>query len=204
MAYFHIGSLTIPSTWLAAILALIAAAMLYRLKNGMKTGDWYWNSFFLYVVVWKLSYIFLHPALFLDMPLSVLYFNGGKAGHIAGLAAISVFLFMKRRVVQGGPGLLLPLFFLSYEVIVNGLERNFIELISHFFLLALFLSLFRKIGGQPGGMSIRIILFLVLCELLIISVFKTLLTLETLTLIWLALLALVDLIKSKDSQDDIR
>ncbi|MDQ0154539.1 redoxin domain-containing protein [Robertmurraya andreesenii] len=101
MTYITIGKITIPAVWLAAVIGIFTIALLYRLISRKRIGDWYWNSFIFYLLTWKLTYIPLNFSLFLDTPLSIVYFNGGRIGHILGLVVVSLYLLLYVRKKYG-------------------------------------------------------------------------------------------------------
>lgn len=192
MTYFHIGSVTISSVWIAVIASLLVSSLLFRFISGEQTGDWYINSFFLYLFIWKFSYILLNPVFFLDMPLSVLYFDGGSAGHIIALTAVTILILIKKRNTQGQAVVLLPLFFICYQVLSSAFDRNQSEMLLHFLLLAILLFLLWKTGNNLLAYASAFILFLFLGELLIFSLDGSIFSIEILTLIWLGITTLVD------------
>lgn len=186
MTYFHIAKLTVPAVWIAVLVALIASPILHRVLYNKNISDWYWSAFFLYFIVWKLSYILFNFHLFLQTPLSILYFNGGIKGHIIALASLSVYLlfFAARKypfVVKEAP-LMFLFYFFFYEITVSSLEKNATESILHVVLLVIFLLLFKK----SGKLSIKQLFILsILLEILIISTFRSAYSIESLTFIWI-------------------
>lgn len=186
MTYFQVGSLTIPAVWIAAAGALIMAALLNRAVTGEKVGDWYWNGFFYYFISWKLSYIVFNIKPFLDMPMSILYFNGGTKGHALALVILSIYLltYSSKRFpfLYEESARLFLLYFISYQVMVGLLEKSSLEMFIHLVILSgvlLMHLLQKKISNQT-------FLLLVLLELLIISWFASIFSMEALTVIWMA------------------
>ena len=187
MNYFQIGSMSIPSTWLSASVALFAAALIFRVIAGKKVGEWYWNSFFLYFFVWKLSYIPFHLNMFLDMPLSLIYFNGGSKGHLVALAVLSLYFLLivrKKYQTEVVPTLFL-LYFICYELLNYLLEKSRIEAILQLVLLLSYVLFLKR-----NIITKKLFIILLLLYLLILSFFGTIFSVEKLTFIWLGLLAL--------------
>lgn len=187
MTFFQVGSLAIPAVWIAAFGALFIAGMFNRIVTGKKVGDWYWNGFFYYFISWKLSYIVFNLNLFLDMPMSILYFNGGTKGHVFALAILSIYLliFASKRfpfLYEESVRLFL-LYFSSYKVIIGFLEKSSFEMLTHLVLLSGFLLLAQK--KKKVQISSQIFLLFILLELLIISLFGSIYSLESLTVIWM-------------------
>ncbi|WP_213021039.1 hypothetical protein [Siminovitchia terrae] len=199
MTYFQVGSLAIPAVWVAASGALFVAALFNRAFMGKKVEDWYWNGFFYYFVLWKLSYIVFNLGLFLDMPLSVLYFNGGTKGHIFALAILSVYLlvFALKRFpfLYEESAWLFLLYFTSYQVIIGFWDKSSLELFIHLILLGILLILLSQ-KNKKSLTSRQIFPLFILLELLIISWFDSLFSLESLTIIWMGLIVFILTIKA--------
>jgi hypothetical protein len=197
LTYFQIGNVSLPSLWLAVLSTLFGASLFYKVLTGKKIGEWYWNGFFLYFLTWKLSYILFNLEMFLDMPLSIIYFNGGTKGHLLALVVLSLyFLFIagkKHPGIYKEASSISILFFVTYEVIRNLLDKHWIEAFFHALIFTAYLSLLlslkrnRKLITGP----IIIIIIMVLIELLIFSIFNTLFSLEALTFTWICLTVLV-------------
>ncbi|MFD1708314.1 hypothetical protein ACFSCZ_16480 [Siminovitchia sediminis] len=192
MSFFQVGSIAIPTIWIAAFVALFIAAMFNRIVTGKKAGDWYWNGFFYYFILWKLSYVVFNLNLFLDMPMSILYFNGGTKGHIFALVILSIYMliFASKRfpfLYEESVRLFL-LYFISYKVIIGFLEKNNFEILIHLVLLSIFLFLEK---GRKTQVSGQLFLLFILLELLIISSFGSILSLESVTIIWMGLIAII-------------
>ncbi|VEF46530.1 Uncharacterised protein [Bacillus freudenreichii] len=186
MTYFQVGSLAIPAVWIAVVGALFVASLFNWAVMGKKVEDWYWNGFFYYFVSWKLSYIVFNFNLFLDMPMSVLYFNGGEKGHALALVILSIYLLVALKqfpFLYEESSRLFLLYFISYQVIVGFLEKSSLEMFIHLVLLFGFLLLLQKM--KKILISSQMFLLFVLLELLIISSFNSLFSLESLTIIWM-------------------
>lgn len=193
MSYFQIGSLSLPSIWLAVVASLFTASLFHLVVERKKVGEWYWNGFFLYFLTWKLSYILFNFNLFIDMPLSVAYFNGGTKGHLLALALLSTYLLFfagkKDPSVYKETTLIFLLFFISYEALIHLIERNMIESIVHIILLACFIGLLFILKRKKKLITGQLFFLFLLLELFLISFFNTILSVEALTLIWLGITA---------------
>lgn len=210
MTYFNVRSLTIPFVWLAVLLALFITALLHRYLSGKKIEEWYWNSFFLYFLVWKLSYILFHFKMVMEMPLSIVYFNGSTEGHLLALASLSVYLLYKARKkypsVHQDALQLFTLLFISFEGIKYALITNTLAAIAHLLLLicyVVFLSvsstLFNKSVDSSISfnraiskkkkeiLSLQVFALIMLSELFVVSFFQPIISLEILTFSWLTL-----------------
>lgn len=189
MTYVPIFHLTVPAVWVAVLLGAAAASLMMRFVMGNKTGDWYWNAVTLYILAWKSSYILFNFDYFLDMPLSLLYFNGGLYGHLLAIALVSGYLVLAQKkhtdLARQAPVAWL-LFFLSYQTILQSIENNWVEAALHGSLLAgsiLSIRLLAERADVPTGL---LLVLLFILELLILSIFGPLLSWQNATVVVLA------------------
>ncbi|MCM3587393.1 hypothetical protein M3182_16775 [Mesobacillus maritimus] len=190
MHYFQIGSLSLPAIWLAVLIALFASSWLHRIQSGEKVGEWYWNGFFLYFLTWKLSYILFNFLLFLDMPLSIVYFNGGTYGHFLALALLSIyFIFLagkKHPSIYKQASQLVLFFIILYEVTIHLLNQQWMQAILHimiFVSLLAFLQVRKK--SKQERLPTEFLLLFLMVEILILSFSISILTIGPLTILWL-------------------
>ena len=200
MNYFTIGNLTVPALWAAVLLTVFLSPFLYRLTAGRKLEDWYWNSFFLYFVVWKLSYIPFYFEMFLEMPLSIVYFNGGIKGHFLALISLSIYLIYitekKRQPIHYDAFRIFPLFFILFETVKYALETNLtVALFSLLLLIGYAVLLIRK----KLSFSMQVFFFMILTELFILSFFQSILSIEILTFSWIAIILSILAIRDHSS-----
>jgi hypothetical protein len=85
--WFIIKSLTIPSSWLAIILAILITGIIVWRKFGKASEEWFSDTAILFLLVWKFSVVITDFGMIIDSPLSILYFNGGSVGVYLGLSA---------------------------------------------------------------------------------------------------------------------
>lgn len=100
MSYITIGSMTISTSLVVMVIALMVLPVVYKLLTGRTIPSLFWDNIFLYFVIWKLSYIVIHPKLFLEMPLSILYFHGGSTGKVLGLIFVFLNILMSRDLLE--------------------------------------------------------------------------------------------------------
>ncbi len=98
--YYQIGSITMPSSWIAFIAAFIVTYLFIRFYFGKIAGERVGNIFFNVVIVWKLSVIVTDFSLVIKNPLSILYFHGGMFGWILGLALAGLLTLRQARKEQ--------------------------------------------------------------------------------------------------------
>lgn len=189
MTYVPIFHLTVPAVWIAVLLGAAAASLIMRFVLRNKTGEWYGNAITLYILVWKFSYILFNFDYFIDMPLSILYFNGGLYGHLLGIAFVIGYLVLaqkKHADLAGQAPFAWLLFFLSYQTILQILENNGMEAVLHASLLVvsiLAIRLLVKRADVPTGL---LLVLLFTFELLISSLFAPLLSWQNATVLLLA------------------
>lgn len=96
---FIIGRTTVPSSWIALIVAFVVAYSAIRMKYGKSIAEVLADAIFYFMIVWKLSVIVTDFGSVIKSPLSIVYFHGGLVGFYLGLfvAAISVLIKLKRR-----------------------------------------------------------------------------------------------------------
>lgn len=183
--YITIGKLTVHISWLSIIVALLLAAILYKLIFHVKLSDWYWNSFFIYFFTWKFSYILFHFQTFWESPFSAIYFSGGTKGHYLGLVFVSFFLL----IIAGKKylsfyGEMIPSF-LFFFIFYQG---TFAVLTDQLFLLAiqiLVLAGFIISLNKWKEMIEQLFILIFLIEVLTQSITSSLLSLTSITFIWL-------------------
>ena len=96
--WFIIKSLTIPSSWVAVLLAILLTGIIVWRKFGKETEDWFSDAAILFLLVWKFSVVITDFEMIIDSPLSILYFNGGSIGVFLGLSiALSKLLWQFMR-----------------------------------------------------------------------------------------------------------
>lgn len=83
--WFIVKSLTVPSSWIAVLFALIVTGIILWRKFGKDTEDWYSDAAIVFLLVWKFSVILTDFSSVVEYPLTILYFNGGVTGIYLGL-----------------------------------------------------------------------------------------------------------------------
>lgn len=87
--YYQIANVTIPSTWIAIIVACIAAYIGIRMQFGKRHAERFGDSVFYIIIIWKLSVIITDFNTVIHAPISIVYFNGGFTGFCLGLAFVA-------------------------------------------------------------------------------------------------------------------
>jgi hypothetical protein len=179
--YITFGRITLPADLLAAFAAIFIGALIYRAKEKKSIDDWYWNSFFIYIAIYKLSYAVFDFKMFLDTPLSLLYFNGGTEGQIFAFLGIGIYLYWLTRKKAGTikpTEYMSPyfLFFLLYWTGLFAFSQGFLAAAIQSALLIGFTLFYFKNNELATEYAI---LFLML-EALILSIFSNLLAVENL------------------------
>ena len=192
MNYITFGRFTLPADLLAAFAAIFIGALIYKAKQKKSIDDWYWNSFFLYIAIYKLSYALFNFKLFIDTPLSLLYFNGGTEGQILAYAGIGIYLYLLARrkgntinTVEYLPAYFL--FFLLYWTGLFAFSQNYLAAGIQAALMIGFILFYFKNFKLTREYAI---LFLML-EALILSLFSDLLTAENLLIFALGIYLII-------------
>lgn len=184
MNYITFGRFTLPADLLAAFAAIFIGALIYRLKEKKSIDDWYWNSFFLYIAIYKLSYALFNFKMFIDTPLSLLYFNGGTKGQILAFAGIALYLLWIAR--KKGSSIntqdYLPvyfIFFMLYWTALFAFSEDFLAAA----LQALFLLGFLVFYFSKTKLNLQYAILFLMLEVLILSLFSDLFSLENLLIL---------------------
>lgn len=107
---FLIGNLTVPSTWVALIIAFIVSYIVIRLKYGKQLANRFGDAIFYVIIIWKLSVIITDFKIVINAPFAILYFNGGIIGFILGLAFVAFRTWLDWRKSRIDKGTLVALF----------------------------------------------------------------------------------------------
>jgi hypothetical protein len=190
--YITIGRFTLPSDLLAAVAAIFLGAMIYWPKERKSIGDWYWNSFFIYIAIYKLSYAIFNFSMFMDTPLSLLYFNGGTGGQVLAFLGLAVYLTISSRVKNSSssrhefiPGYFS--FFMLYETALFALSFDLPATSVQAAMLAGFLVIYYK-GIR---LTEQLVILMLMAEALVLSLFSNLLLVENLLIIGLGVFLLI-------------
>ena len=204
MTHIPFGTITIPAIWVAVPLALLIASLFYGWMTRTKAGDWFWNGFLLYVLSWKLSYIAFHPKMFLHMPLSIAYFNGGTKGHFLALALLSCYLLFiaskKYPSIYKEAAPLFLLFFAGYEALIQFIEQHVEVTLFHTGLLAGYLYVFSVLHKKKIALSAQNFIVMAMLEFLMVSLFRSVSMEEMLTFSWMGITVLILSENKKEGQ----
>lgn len=184
LSQIQIGNITISVVWIAVFISFLFASLILRLFR-KSSGDWLWNGFFLYFIVWKFSYALFNFTFILKNPLSLLYFDGGIKGHFLALLLLGVYLYFfvrKTGETYEEISLVLPAFFISFELILRYLEGNILETAFHLGLILIFLYGAWGISQKKQKLLSQWVWIFLLSELLIINLFRPLFSPDSVTL----------------------
>lgn len=93
--FFIIVNTTVPSAWIALVVAFVVAYFAIRLRFGKQVSSVMADSIFYFIIVWKFSVIVTDFQNVIKAPLSILYFNGGRIGFYLGLLAIIITILVE-------------------------------------------------------------------------------------------------------------
>lgn len=144
-----IGKISVPDQFVWAGIGIIAAILIiYSLEkkwyNRSTASSIAYETVIFFVLVWKVSLLFINPTLVLSAPLSLLYFTGGSYGFVIALF-LSIGYVGWKLVKHDGKTKILFLFGIAIEialVTIGGLsflysDGSFLFLILHALLLGL-------------------------------------------------------------------
>lgn len=93
---FTIGSVEIPSIYIAFLLALLIAYLMIWNSDEKKNLFSCWlNGAAMLFLIYKLSYIPFNWSSFIESPLNVLYQNGGQWGVLIGLIVMFIYMIYR-------------------------------------------------------------------------------------------------------------
>lgn len=95
--YFLLWKVTVPSSWIAAIIGFILAWLAVKMKYGKPVADIVVDAIFTTIIVWKLSVILTDFETVRRAPMAILYFNGGMFGFLAGILIAALFILFSRK-----------------------------------------------------------------------------------------------------------
>lgn len=192
MNYITFGRFTLPADLLAAFAAIFIGALIYRLKEKKSIDDWFWNSFFIYIAIYKLSYAVFNFNLFIDTPFSLLYFNGGTEGQILAFLGIAIYIVWLTRkkgsttkAEEYLPGYFL--FFLLYWTGLFAFSQEFLAAAIQAVLLVMFILFYFK----NIGLTVEYALLFLMLEALVLSLFADLLAVENLLIFALGIFLII-------------
>lgn len=184
--YLTIGHYSIHTELLALFLSILLVSILY--KSLMKTAlhDWYLNSFLLMIAIYKGSYILFYFNLFLDTPLSIIYFNGGWKGWLLAYGGLILYLLLSRKSkmwirLEFRSAYLLFLF--TYNGLLQVFDLNLLASGIHIIMLFTLMLAFKWDKTFNPRYSKQMFFVYLLIETLLISLYANLLNLQTLLMI---------------------
>lgn len=95
--YYLIGSITVPSNWVALIVSFLFAYIAIRKRYGKQLAERFSDSVFYLIIIWKLSVIVTDFSTVIKAPMSIVYFNGGLVGFCLGLVFVAFQLVLDIR-----------------------------------------------------------------------------------------------------------
>lgn len=167
--WYTIGSFTFPSTW-GAIIASFILTFLFLYFWNRKASDWYSNSVFYFLVIWKLSVIVVDFQNVIEHPITILYFNGGRWGYWLGLLTVLLYIFVKRadrtfRLVIAWMSTVV-----FFELVFRLLESNILAGVSQFIINCILILFLLKKENDRDTWAIQLVIVFTLFQLLLHSV----------------------------------
>lgn len=192
MTFISIGSVTVQAVWIAVIAAALVTMILYRIVMKKKIGGWYSDLLFYYILIWKFSYILFNFDMFINTPISALYFSGGAKGHILAIVAVSGLyffqMFKKKENSMVEAMAVFLLYFSTYKSILLVIEWDYLFFAVHVVFLVVYLM---TLFVQKEKMTGQFFLAFYMVEFLLLSIGQTIFTLEGFTFSWFGILGIV-------------
>lgn len=91
--WYIIGSLTMPSTWLAVLAAMLLTTGAMWLRYNKQIAGRTLDHFITFILIWKFSVLLTDTKTVIDQPLSLLYFNGGVVGILISTVAVAILIW---------------------------------------------------------------------------------------------------------------
>lgn len=181
LSFITIFNASIPVIWLATIISFLLSSFIIKIITKQKVSDSFSNGFFLYIIIWKLSYILFSYEHFITMPLSIIYFHGGKYGHLLALLIVAIYFYRKKNDTYTTRQIreFTLSFIIMYEILLSAFHFEIIATILHLIVYIIFITIKWKQRSEPLQIQSFIIIFFI--ELTVISLFETLLTIKALT-----------------------
>ena len=129
MEWYRIFSLTIPSTWLAFILAAVITGIVIYINFNKETSSQLIDLIFMFILVWKFSVVLTEFSSIIKHPWMILYFSGGRTGVYIGVMGVILNLFYRQIQHKSLPSnralaLAFISFYSSFAVLVVLLNRS--------------------------------------------------------------------------------
>ena len=186
MDYLTIGRFSIHTELLALFLSIFLVSILYKLLIKTALHDWYLNSFLLMIAIYKGSYILFYFNLFLETPLSIIYFNGGWKGWLLAYGGLILYLSLSRKSkmwIQLEFKSAYLLFLFTYNGLLQLFDLNLLASGIHFTMLFTLMFTFKWDKTINPRYSKQMFFVYLLIETLLISLYANLLNLQTLLMI---------------------
>lgn len=95
--YYLIGSITVPSNWVALIVGFLVAYIAIRKRYGKQLAERFSDAVFYIIIIWKLSVVITDFSTVIKAPMAIVYFNGGMIGFCLGLVFVALRLLLDVR-----------------------------------------------------------------------------------------------------------
>lgn len=143
--WYVIVSLTMPSTWVAVLLALILTSLTLLLQFNKQVASHFVDAAIAFILLWKFSVIVTDFNAVVHEPFSLLYFNGGYVGVVIG--TLGALISLIRAKVSVSIIQLMAVYSVSYYLffmVVLNSNPILIELVTLITLVIVFVLLWKK------------------------------------------------------------
>lgn len=100
--YYLIGNLTVPSSWIALLIAFVIAYGVIRFQFNKQISEKLSDYIFIFILVWKLSVVLTNFETVIRSPLTIIYFHGGRMGILLALFVVGIkgLIDLKKKKLQ--------------------------------------------------------------------------------------------------------
>ncbi|MGM0855047.1 MAG: hypothetical protein ACQEWI_20970 [Bacillota bacterium] len=148
--WYTIASFTFPASW-GAIIASFILTFSFLFFWNRKLSDWYSNSIFTFLLVWKLSVIVVDFQTVIKHPITILYFHGGVVGYWLGLIAALTYILVKKVDHPATIIISWMVTVLVFEAVLHMLHHHYLLVGIQVVLNLLITVFFIKKTSDPGG-----------------------------------------------------
>lgn len=160
--WFVVVTLTMPSTWVAVIGALLVTSLTLLVQFNKQTASHFLDAAVAFILLWKFSVIVTDFSAVIQEPFSLLYFNGGYVGMVLGSFGAFIVLVRNKLTVPSIQVMVIYVvsYYLFFMVVLNS-NPLIIEGVTLSTLLIVLVLLWRKaaVSFVPIGLLFFIAYF---------------------------------------------
>lgn len=160
--WYVLVSLTMPSTWVAVLLALLVTSLTLLIQFNKQVSSIFLDASITFILLWKFSVILTDFSAVIQEPFSLLYFNGGYVGVMLGTLGALITLIRASITVTAIQimAFYTVSFYLFFMIVLNS-NPLLIELVTLITLVIVFVLLWKNAAFRlvPVGLLFFIAYF---------------------------------------------